>query len=307
MKPRTRRRFITVLAWLVGVIAISTYTFMSLVTYNVLSLPPVDYPFSTPVGIFQDVTFPARGLDYQVHGFLLFGNPGAPALISVHGRFNSRHTEYQLNRTVSLRGLNYTVLSIDLSDNGGDTVQNGRSSMGVSEQWDVLGAFDYLLSQGFASDQIGLVGESMGAATSLMAAALEPRIRAIWADSPYTRADTVLMEQAQHANLPPILVPGGMLVGWLMSGERMWDAAPIETAPRLAAHHQAVYLVHDEQDSLILYHHAVDIYAALRKAGVDVTFCSVPNLDHVMAIVNEKHAYLQRLDSFFAQHLVWEM
>lgn len=305
MKTHSRRRLITVLAWLIGVIAISLYTVLSLVTYNVLSLPPVDYPYSTPPGVFHDVDFPSRGQDYTVHGFLLPGDSGAPALISVPGRFNSRHDNYHLNRAVYLHELGYTVLSIDLSDNGGDTVQNGRSSMGFSERWDVLGAFDYLLGLGFSSDRIGLVGESMGAATSLIAAATEPRIKAIWADSPFERADTILSEQIQSVGLPPILIPGGMLWGWLSGGERMWEVAPIDTGPQLAERHQAVYLVHDEQDKLIPYHHGVDIYQAFKAAGVDVTFWSVPGLDHVLAIVDQRDEYLMRLDRFFKQHLAW--
>jgi dipeptidyl aminopeptidase/acylaminoacyl peptidase len=306
MRPRTRRQLITLLAWLIGVLTFSGYIALSLLTYNVLSLPPVEYPFTTPMIPFEDVSFVARGQTYRVHAFLLQGDPGTPALISVHGRFNSRHTDYQLNRSLYLHDLGYTVLSIDLSDNGGDTVQNGRSSMGYSERWDVIGAFDFLLAQGFATDRIGLVGESMGAATVLMAADLEPRIKAVWADSPYERADTVLEEQIQHIGLPPIVIPGGMIVGWAISGERMWEVAPLDVGPHLASRNQAVYLVHDEQDRLIPYHHSVDIYQAFKKAGVDVTFWSVPDLDHVLGIVDDRAEYLERLDHFFGQYLRWE-
>src|SRR5260221_14638242 len=117
--------------------------------------------------------------------------------------------------------------------------------MGFGERWDVLGAYDYLLSKGFKPNRIGLVAESMGATTSLLAAALEPRIKAVWADSGYSRTDTILGEQAAPMGIPPIIVTGGMVAGWLLSRGGLWGGAPIDAASILAEHKQARYLFHE--------------------------------------------------------------
>src|SRR5260221_14600804 len=114
-------------------------------------------------------------MNYQVHAFYMPGKPDAPALINLHGWPSSRHSKVDMDRAIALRALGYNVLSIDLQDNGGDTVEDGRLSMGYKERYDVLGAFDYLLTRGFATDKIGLVGVSLGGSTSLMAAGAEPR------------------------------------------------------------------------------------------------------------------------------------
>ncbi len=299
---RPRRRVFVLAAALLAVLVI--YALISLQGYNTLSLPN-KYAFTaTPVGEYQDVSFPARNQNYPVYGFYLPASKGGDrALISVHGYRASRRDDYHLKRAVYLRDLGYTVLSIDLSNSGGDTVSNGRIGMGFSERWDVLGAYDYLLTRGFAPGQIGLVGESMGGASVLLAGALEPRIRAIWADSAYERADVVVSEQAESAGFPSMIVPGGMVWGWLLSGDRIWEAAPIDAGRAFAANKQAIYLIHCVNDEKVLYHHGVDLNAAYKAAGVDVTFWSVADGQHASAIVNHREEYLQRLDTFFKQVL----
>ena len=49
--------------------------------------------------------------------------------------------------------------------------------------------------------RIGLVGESLGGTTVLLAAAAEPRIRAVWSDSAYARADTIVSDRELRGKL----------------------------------------------------------------------------------------------------------
>src|SRR5260221_2202603 len=252
--------------------------------YDALTMPPPRLPIATPEGAYETVTFPARGQTYTVYGDFLPGLPDRPALITAHGFKGSRFAQGEMDRARDLRQLGYNILTIDLSDNAGQTVGNGHISMGFGERWDVLGAYDYLLSKGFKPNRIGLVAESMGATTSLLAAALEPRIKAVWADSGYSRTDTILDEQAAHMGIPPIIVMGGMVAGWLISRDRLWEAAAIDAASILAEHKQAVYLIHDEQDQTVPFHHGVDLFNAYKAAGGDVTFLRVFNADHNEAL-----------------------
>jgi uncharacterized protein len=299
---RPRRRFLFLGAALLAVIAV--YSVISLQGYDTLSLPEMHNLTAAPSGEYQEVSFASRNQDYAVYGFYLPANTGAfKALINIHGYRGNRRDDYHLKRASYLRDLGYTVLSIDLSDNGGDTVGNGRISMGFSERWDVLGAYDYLLTRGFAPGQIGLVGESMGAATSLLAAALEPRIKAVWADSGYERADTVLSEQMESSGFPRIILPGGMVWAVLLSGDRIWEVAPIDAGPSFAANRQAIFLIHCEDDQKVFFHHGVGLNAAYKAAGVDVSFWPVRDGGHTSAILNHREEYLQRLDAFFKKHL----
>src|SRR5262249_25493143 len=156
------------------------YAFASVKGYDTLSLPPTNVWRTLPSIPYENVSFLSRGQVYRVYAFYFQGGKGYPALITAHGYKGNRYGEGDVERAVALHAVGYAILSVDLSDNGGDTVGNGRISMGYSERWDVLGAYDYLLTRGFAPDRIGLEGVSMGAATVILAAAAEPRIRAVW-------------------------------------------------------------------------------------------------------------------------------
>jgi len=295
--------FVVVLSLLV---VFMIYAAIARLGCDVVTLTVLNDLTATPTGGFSDVKFPSRDHQWIVHAFYMPGQFGRPVLINVHGYRGTRHSDFELGRAQDMRELGYTVLTIDLKDAGGDTIDNSRISMGYSERWDVLGAFDYLLAHGFTAERIGVVGESMGATTELLAAAIEPRLRAIWADSPYADTYAVLAEDAPAQNFSPLLIPGGLFWDWLLTGDRIWEAAPINDAATLAANHQAVYLVHDQNDTMVFFHHSVELNAAYIKAGVDVTFWAVPGLDHIQAITYHRAEYLQRLDEFFGKHLVQE-
>lgn len=300
-----RRRWLTIGIAAALLVLFIGYMGVAYIGYGVIATSPMEYTRNPPDGAYEDVSFLARGRSYSVYGYLLAPeNDNGLALVNVHGRFGSRHSDYQHQRAEWLRGLGYTVLSIDLSDNGGDTVEDGRSSLGYDEQFDVLGAFDYLVDNGFSPDQIGLMGESMGATTVLSAAVREPHIRAVWADSAYTRADTVLMEQSSSAGFPPIFVPGGMVWAALLSNDLLWDVAPLSAGATFAANGQAIYLTHCEGDTVVYAHHSADLQAAYIAAGANSTFWDQDCQQHTESLFTRTDDYLARLDAFFTENLV---
>ncbi len=148
------------------VLALAAYILVARYAYDTMSLTGDLRPELLPQSTYEEVSFPSRGRDYPVYAFWQTTNPDMPVIINVHGYKNSRYTTYIQNRADILVSLGYNVLTPDLSDNSGKTVEDGRISMGFDERYDVLGAYDYLLAQGFTADKIGLVSESMGAATS---------------------------------------------------------------------------------------------------------------------------------------------
>jgi dipeptidyl aminopeptidase/acylaminoacyl peptidase len=302
-----KRAKLRIIMAIILMVIVGVYLLITRFAYDVLTLPIGNPGTDVPIGQYQDVSFTARGRNYSVHAFYLPGNPDAPALISIPGYRGNRHDSYHMDRALALRSLGYNVLSLDLSADGGDTVGSGRISMGYSERWDVLGGFDYLMTQGFAPHRIGFVGSSMGAATALLAAAAEPRVKAIWADSAYTRSEVAIGEWLHQSGTPTIIIPGGMLWGLALTGDHLWEAAPIEVAHALAANKQVIYLVHGEKDSVVLFHHAIELVAAYKAAGVQFTFWDIPNLEHVQGIIDKRDEYLGRLDTFFQRHLAWTM
>lgn len=250
----------------------------------------------------EDITFPARDQTWGTYAFWL-PNESDMALIIAHGRNMSRHSTYHTRFAETLWETGYSVLSLDLADNGGDTVEDGRLSLAYDERWDVLGGFDFLVAQGYDSEQIGLVGDSMGAATSLMALGEEACLRAAWGDSPYADAHLTVQDRIQLYGFPRILGFGGMIWAQVISGDHLRDVRPIEFAETFAERDQAVLIVAGELDTQVLYYHAEDLVAAYEAANVDVDFWSHSDLIHVQAFWRYPEAYIQRLSSFFERTL----
>jgi uncharacterized protein len=301
-RQRRSRRLHNLILFFVLLIIVS-YGAVSYMGFRILTSPPGRLPRLTPRIAHQEVTFPARGRSYPVYAYLFSSPASSRALIVVHGIGSSRHGEGEQEVAQAIHALGYTILLIDLSDAAGDTVGNGHVALGADERWDVLGAYDYLLTQGFAPEKVGLMGWSMGAATILLAAGIEPRIKAIWEDSGYDRVLTVLEERLQTTNVTPLILPGGLLWNALITGTRLWEIAPIDGVPGFARNRQAIYIVHGELDTVVRYSHGERLYAASKQAGVDVTFWSLPNTAHTEGFNRFRDEYLRRLDEFFRAHL----
>lgn len=302
-RKRLTRRIVIVVLSLIAAVILIVYPIGALLSYNTLSTFSTRAAVATPEGSYESVSFPARGQAHTIYAYYLDGEPTMPAIIQVHGWRSSRFDPAVLERSAQYRALGYNVLSIDLSDGRGESVGNGRIAMGYEERHDVLGAFDYLLARGFAPDQIGLAGESMGAVSSMLAAALEPRIRAVWADSPFGRVDTVASEQAENFGFPRIIVPGGLLWGVIITGQRIWEDSTLEQAARIAENKTAVQLIHCDSDDFVFYHHSEDILSAYQSAGAIIDLWTVACVKHTSALDVENESYLARLDAFFRQHL----
>jgi uncharacterized protein len=294
------RRIVTI-ALVIVVLALLVYVVLARLAYDTMSLTGERRPELLPDTPFEEVSFPSRGRDYDVYAFWQTTSPDAPVIINVHGYKNSRYTNYIIGRANMLVELGYNVLSPDLADNSGRTVEDGRISMGYDERYDVLGAYDWLLEQGFTPDRIGLVSESMGGATSLLTAELQPDIKVIWADSPFSDAPMVLAEQASVAGFPGFVVGGGLVWGQILSGDNVFDAVPIRAAESLAANDQAVYLVTCTTDLIVNPHHPRDLYAAYDAAGVDVQLWEIPCESHATGILFTPEEYRQRLGEFLSR------
>lgn len=288
--------------WIVGV-AVVLYGITAYWVYQLLVDGSREFEPEPLPAPHRRVTFGSRRTGHTVHADLLYREEAQRALISVHGYNMSRHSDFHQRRAVCLWEAGYTVLSVDLADHGGETSHNGRIGMGAYEQWDVLGAFDYLQSRGYQPESIGIVGESMGAVTALLAAAHEPQLRAIWTDSPYSNLIMVLRERLMGAGYPGVLVYGAMLWGALRHGERWWEIQPLTLGPQLAQHGQAVYLAASDADTVVPLHHSRDLYRAYTAQNITVDLWTVPDAEHGTMIIEYTDDYMTRLNNFFDRHL----
>ena len=160
--------------------------------------------------VFEEVEFLSRKGDVILRGWYLPGNSAKSTIIFVHGMGSTRSGDRAVELASRLVERGFNILMFDLrghGSSGGDQVSGG-----YFEQWDVLGAFDFLARKGVPPGLIGLVGFSMGASTAILAAAQEPAFGALVADSPYAKAyELIAHEAARKTVLPrwstPIFTP----------------------------------------------------------------------------------------------------
>ncbi|PZR03285.1 MAG: hypothetical protein DI536_36170 [Archangium gephyra] len=118
----------------------------------------------------------------------------------------------------------------------------------MRERFDVLGAVDWLRAHGYG--RVGVLGASMGAATTLFAAAAEPAIAAVVADSPFV--DFGLMIERQYrrlSRLPVWFLPGALALGRLLTGIDLLRVRPLDAAAALSG--RPALVIHSEGDRFI--------------------------------------------------------
>ena len=105
-------------------------------------------------------------------------DPGAPAVVLIHGIKSCRREANVLIPAAMLHRAGLSVLLMDLRDHGDSDGDDGRFAGGSEEYLDVLGGWDWVRSQGVPAERIGLLGVSFGAVTAIIAGGQEPGVAA---------------------------------------------------------------------------------------------------------------------------------
>ena len=215
--------------------------------------------------------------------------PGAPAVILLHGYPAEKSDLLSLAAALHPR---FTVLLVDFRYFGESEGQ--VTTLGFRERDDVRRAVDLLHARGLTP--VGVFGFSLGGAVALLAAADEPRIRAVAAYAAFADLRTLGLEL--YAYLWPLRDPFVRLLRlWarLFLGADVTRPSPAEAAARLDV---PVLLIHSRQDEQIPFAHAERLRQALAgNRATDFAF-----LDRA------RHGELgldleRRVADFFTEHL----
>jgi len=142
---------------------------------------PVQLDFDAMLMSVENVSFPAVD-GYKLHGWLIKGDPALPAIIMGHDLGQDKSTLVLLGIALSKSG--FSVLMIDFRGHGASG--SSRSTLGLNEKRDVVGAIDYLSKQDWlTSQQYGLFGVGMGAHAAVLAAADRSSVKALVLDALY--------------------------------------------------------------------------------------------------------------------------
>ena len=244
--------------------------------------------------VFEDVEFPSRDDTHDVTIRAWFVPADSEdVIIIVHGLRSCRQNPEVLLPAGMLHANDYNVLLIDMRNHGESDVVNGRTSVGNTEWRDVLGAYDWLLSQGFTGEHIGLVGISLGGSASINAFTQQPEIRALWVDSTFADINDVLSEELIRNNYPAFLRHAAIFMGRLQ-GINLTEFSPLESLKKNNV--RPVFITHGTADTRLSADYAIDLY---NVAGANAQIWIVGGTAHVEAMYRYHEEYSQRLNDFF--------
>jgi dipeptidyl aminopeptidase/acylaminoacyl peptidase len=317
-RSRPRRRTIVLVGLVALVVAFGAYLYASSVVYDAISLTAADcggrWKTNTPAAFtspdldttpylmshYEDVRFASRDPGIEISAWYVPAEtlaPG-PAVVLVHGHDSCKREDRMLLAAGMLHRAGIAALLVDLRNHGDSTIVNGRFAGGTREYRDALAGWDWLVNaRGFAPDRVGLFGQSLGAATALIATGEEPRVAAVWSDSSYGDLDLAIQAELTRNGYPTFVRYGGYTMAWLRSGDDLLGLSPLGAVAKLDG--RPIFITHGMADTRLSPAYAADLAAAVRAHGGSVVPWMVAGAEHTQAIVLRPADYDHRLVTFF--------
>lgn len=222
--------------------------------------PPRDHISSTPADLglqFENIDFHAQdGIDLK-GWYVPAATPTTRTVVLVHG-FQSCRSLWTGQKVLPMLNDRYNAVCFDLRNHG----ESGGSvtSYGYWESQDVLAAVAYAKSRGATA--IGVIGQSLGAATSIRAVSQDPEVKALVSDCAY--ATTLNAFQGAISSVwvpqPALIGAAALMIADGQLGIQMEDAQPLNMLPGLAP--RPVMFIHGEDDPYIFWNNTQILYAA---------------------------------------------
>ena len=300
-RSRALRWGLPIVLLLVGFYGYVSYSMASGVTQ--LERSPLEgHP--TEYGLpYENVTFSPRGDEWDdivLRGWLIEKDRDELTVILVHGLNRNRTGDNALELAERLFDRGFNVLLFDIRGHGESDGE--RLSAGYFEKWDVLGAYDFLVRRGASPEEIGLLGWSLGAATALLAAAEEPAIKAVVADSSFADVhDLIAQETARATVFPqwvvPVFIPGMKVISRILYGIDVGAVVPERAAGTLG---YPILVIHGEADERVPAEQSVRIHAS---AAPGSELWLSPGSEHADAVIDAPDEYVERVDAYYHSRL----
>ena len=257
-----------------------------------------DYGFSPfEVGVdWEKVRFPTSG-GQTLSGWWFLRPESEKVVICLYG-FRRRKADL-LGIGSALWRAGNNVLLFDYRGHGEHV--GTPISLGYREVEDALGAIAYVRGR-LPAARIGLMGYSMGASVAIMAAAREPQVLAVAADSPFAAQRNAVgrqMRRAFRTGLPdkPVLFLADQLLAW-RHGYRFRDVEPLREVRKIAP--RPLLIINGTADQMMGMGEARALYA---EAGQPKELWVLEGVGHCGAYFEDRAAYVERVCGFFARAL----
>ena len=249
----------------------------------------------------QQVYFPSREDNIRISGWLFNYNQNRPIVIVVHGLFPNGKCKPESNLIASLLIKNkINALTIDLRNYGESTTTSKYENLGLSEYKDVLGAFDFLRTNGFQKKEIGLHGISLGGSSVIFAAQKEVDINAIWVDSTLAEFQMILKDEMARYGVSFNFSPAVSFAGKILTGIDPTKLSPVFSLST----NQNYFFTHGDSDTRVKIHHFNFFKNYSKNNNIKSSFWLVKDSYHVDAMFKYPDEYGLKMKEFFEKNLI---
>src|SRR5699024_7827317 len=243
---------------------------------------------------YEDVEFVSRDGETNLKGWVIEPEKDAKmTVIFSHGYKGNRFEDHVsfLDMAKDLHDKKYRILMFDFRYSGES--EGEMTTIGAKEQLDLLGAIDYMEETYDEPDS--LLGISMGAATSLLAAAQSDVISVV-ADSPFSDLEEYLKENLPvWSNLPSIpFTPLILNIVPKMTDLDPKEASPISVLEDIAP--RPILFIHNKGDESIPYFESQKMHDEYPKY---FQIWLPDGVGHVTAYKQNKEDYIEKVEDFF--------
>ncbi len=251
-------------------------------------LDPLKYPLPQ-----EDVYFRSRdGL--KLAGWYIPGTNGA-TIILAHGR-GSDHS-HELPNAFYLHKDGFSVLMFDFRYRGKS--EGDAQTLGAKEAWDLQSAVEYLKTRPDVDpERIGVQGNSLGAASAILAAAESPEIKGVVAEIPFTSITGILNHTFEKEfGLPSF--PFALITKWISEfrlGVDLDSVSPVEVIGKISP--RPVFLIDNLEDDLFPRDSVEVLYKAAREPKL---LWQIPGAPHGRGWETAPEEYKRRVLAFWRQ------
>jgi pimeloyl-ACP methyl ester carboxylesterase len=201
----------------------------------------------------------------QLFAWFIPGQPGAPALVVMHGW--GGNAQMMLPLAQPLHAAGYSLLLVDARCHGQSDDDSFASLPRFAE--DIEHAMSWLGEQPEAKNgPLGLVGHSVGAGAALLVAARNPRVAAVVSLAAFAHPAGIMRRwmRAKHIPFWPL---GAYILFYVQRviGRRFDDIAPVNTISQVKC---PVLLVHGREDDTVPVEEAEAIFARRKHPRVEL-------------------------------------
>ncbi|WP_338780019.1 alpha/beta fold hydrolase [Metabacillus sp. FJAT-52054] len=231
---------------------------------------------------------------YQIHGMFFSVENSKKAVIIAHGITWSLFGSFKYVEMFHKRG--YHVLLCDHRYHG--LSGGNHTSFGFFEKDDLCAWVDHLFEKLGSHAFIGLLGESLGAASSLQYIKEDSRVGFCIADCPFSDL-TALMRLRLALDFKIRFSPLILLTSFVTKIRYGWGFREISPIRELEQVETPILFIHGKEDRFIPLQMSLDLFRKKKKGKKHLYL--VPKAGHAQAFLTDRKKYEERVFHFLKE------